>query len=47
MLTREQLQRAASESGFATDSLEKVSMLVQLLDKIVAHPDLAKPRHSA
>jgi len=40
MLTREQLQRTASTSGFPVDSLEKVWMLVRLLDMMVAHPFL-------
>lgn len=40
MLTREQLQRAASETGFPIDSLEKVSMLVRLLNLMAAHPFL-------
>jgi len=31
MLTREQLQRAAADSGSPVDSLEKVWMLVRLL----------------
>lgn len=38
MLTREQLQRAAADSGFPVDSLEKVWMLVRLLNMMVAHP---------
>ena len=38
MLTREQLQSAAADSGFPIDSLEKVWMLVRLLDMMVAHP---------
>lgn len=38
MLTREQLQRAATDSGFTVDSLEKVWMLVRLLNMMVAHP---------
>lgn len=38
MLTREQRQRAAADSGFAVDSLEKVWMLVRLLNMIGAHP---------
>lgn len=38
MLTREQLQRAASDSGFSVDSLEKVWMLVRLLNMMFAHP---------
>ena len=40
MLTREQLQRSAGEMGFPTDSLEKVWMLVRLLNLMVAHPFL-------
>ena len=36
MLTREQLQRAAAENGFPVDSLEKVWMLVRLLNMMVA-----------
>ncbi len=38
MLTRDQLQRAASDTGFPIDSLEKVSMLVRLLNLFAAHP---------
>lgn len=38
MLTREQLQRAAADSGFPVGSLEKVWMLVRLLDTVRAHP---------
>ena len=38
MLTREQLQRAASDTGFPVDSLEKVWMLVRLLNLIATHP---------
>lgn len=38
MLTREQLQRAAADSGFPVDSLEKVWMLVRLLNMMAAHP---------
>lgn len=38
MLTRDQLQRAAAESGFPVDSLEKVWMLVRLLNMMTAHP---------
>jgi len=38
MLTREQLQRAASDTGFPIASLEKVSMLVRLLNLMAAHP---------
>lgn len=37
---REQLQRAASDTGFPIDSLEKVSMLVRLLNLMAAHPFL-------
>lgn len=40
MLTREQLQRAASDTCFPIDSLEKVSMLVRLLNLMAAHPFL-------
>lgn len=40
MLTREQLQRAASDTGFPIDSLEKVSTLVRLLNLMAAHPFL-------
>lgn len=40
MLTRGQLQRAASDTGFPIDSLEKVSMLVRLLNLMAAHPFL-------
>lgn len=40
MLTREQLQRAATDTGFPIDSLEKVSMLVRLLNLMAAHPFL-------
>lgn len=40
MLTRQQLQRAASDTGFPIDSLEKVSMLVRLLNLMAAHPFL-------
>lgn len=36
MLTREQLQRAAADSGFSVDSLEKAWMLVRLLNMMVA-----------
>ena len=39
-LTREQLQRAAGDTGFPIDSLEKVWTLVRLLELIVAHPYL-------
>lgn len=40
MLTREQLLRAAGDTGFPIDSLEKVWMLVRLLDLMAAHPFL-------
>jgi hypothetical protein len=40
MLTLEQLQREAADSGFPSDSLEKVSRLIQLLDLATAHPFL-------
>ncbi len=40
MLTREQVQRAAGEMGFAADILEKVWMLLGLLKLIYAHPFL-------
>jgi hypothetical protein len=40
MLTRDQLQGAASDTGFSADSLGKVWMLVRLLNAIVAHPFL-------
>lgn len=40
MASREQLQRAASESGFQLESYEKVHALVRLLDGIRAHPFL-------
>ena len=38
MLTRDQLQRAAAATGFPVDSLEKVWMLVRLLNMMTAHP---------
>jgi predicted nucleotidyltransferase component of viral defense system len=40
MLAREQLERAAGATGFPVDSLEKVSMLVRLLQAIASHPFL-------
>ncbi|MEZ4219318.1 MAG: nucleotidyl transferase AbiEii/AbiGii toxin family protein [Polyangiaceae bacterium] len=40
MLTREQLQRAASDTGFPVDSLDKVWTLVRLLNLLAAHPFL-------
>lgn len=42
MLTREQVQRAAAASGFPVDSLEKVWMLVRLLNMMVAHPFIGR-----
>jgi|GEM_PF-652288 len=40
MLTRDPLQRAATETGFPIDSLEKVSMLVRLLNLMAVRPFL-------
>jgi predicted nucleotidyltransferase component of viral defense system len=40
MLTREQLQRAASDTGFPIDALEKVSMLLRLVNLMAVHPFL-------
>lgn len=40
MLTREELQRAAAEGGFDTESYEKVSVLVALLEGVRSHPYL-------
>ena len=40
MLSREQLQRAASENGFEAESFEKVSLLVPLLEGVRSHPYL-------
>jgi predicted nucleotidyltransferase component of viral defense system len=40
MLTREQIQRAAGEMGFAADTLEKVWMLLGTLKLVYAHPFL-------
>jgi predicted nucleotidyltransferase component of viral defense system len=40
MLSREQLQRAAADSGFQVESYEKVHVLVRLLDAIRTHPFL-------
>jgi predicted nucleotidyltransferase component of viral defense system len=40
MLSREQLQRAAADSGFQVESYEKVYMLVRLLEAIRTHPFL-------
>ncbi len=42
MLTRAQLQQAAGESGFTIDSLEKVWMLIRLLNMMNAHPFLGR-----
>jgi predicted nucleotidyltransferase component of viral defense system len=42
MLTKDQLQRAAGEMGFPTDSIEKVWMLVRLLNLMHAHPFLGR-----
>ena len=43
MLTREALQRAAAAAGFDTESYEKVSLLVALLEGVRSHPYL-RPR---
>jgi hypothetical protein len=40
MLSREQLQRAAADSGFPMESYEKVYVLVRLLDAMRTHPFL-------
>lgn len=40
MLTGDALRRAASETGFRTDSLEKGWMLVRLLKLMFSHPFL-------
>jgi len=40
MLSREQLQRAAADSGFQVESYEKVHVLVRLLEAIREHPFL-------
>ena len=42
MLSREQLQRAASESGFQVESFEKVHVLVRLLEAVRTHPFLGR-----
>ena len=42
MLTREELQRAAAEGGFDTESYEKVSVLVALLEGVRSHPYLGR-----
>lgn len=40
MLSREQLQKVASDAGFQVESYEKVYLLVRLLEAIQAHPFL-------
>lgn len=40
MLSREQLQRAAADSGFQVESYEKAHVLVRLLEAIRTHPFL-------
>lgn len=40
MLTRQQLQQAAAESGFQVESYEKVCVLVRLLEAVRTHPFL-------
>jgi hypothetical protein len=40
MLSREQLQRMAADSGFPIESYEKVHVLVRLLEAVRAHPFL-------
>jgi predicted nucleotidyltransferase component of viral defense system len=40
MLSREQLQQAAADSGFQVESYEKAHVLVRLLEAIRAHPFL-------
>ena len=40
MLSREQLQRAAADSGFQVESYEKVHVLVRLLEAMRTHPFL-------
>ncbi|MCE9637989.1 MAG: nucleotidyl transferase AbiEii/AbiGii toxin family protein [Planctomycetes bacterium] len=40
MLTREELQRAAADGGFDSESYEKVSLLVALLEGVRSHPYL-------
>lgn len=42
MLTRDQLQRAAADTGFPVDSIEKVWMLVRLLNMMRAHPFMGR-----
>ncbi len=40
MLSREQLQQAAADSGFQVESYEKVHVLVRLLEAVRTHPFL-------
>lgn len=40
MLSREQIQRAAADSGFQVESYEKVHVLVRLLEAVRTHPFL-------
>jgi predicted nucleotidyltransferase component of viral defense system len=40
MLSREQLRRAAADSGFQVESYEKVHVLVRLLEAVRTHPFL-------
>lgn len=40
MRSLDQLQRAAADTGFPADGLEKVLHLLQLLDALRAHPYL-------
>ena len=40
MLSREQLQRAAADSGFLVESYEKAHVLVRLLGAVRTHPFL-------
>jgi len=40
MLSREQLQRAAADTGFQVESYEKVYVLVRLLEAVRTHPFL-------
>lgn len=41
MLSQDQLRRAADDTGFSPDSLEKVWQLVRLLNTLCSHPYLA------
>ena len=43
MLSREQLQRAAADSGFQVESYEKVHVFVRLLEAVRTHPFLGMP----